>query len=75
MEDRERLENEYLINANQWVVGINRPYYPSAEFFDDIIPAQERYRELKEEHENDGEYMVKVFIAKVVNLEEILTYY
>lgn len=75
MDDREILENEYSVSANQWVVGINRPYYPSIEFFNDIILAQNYYRELKEVHENDGKYMVKVFIAEVSNLEEILTYY
>lgn len=58
-----------------WVAGINRPYYPRVEFFETEENAKQYYKELLEEHEQDGKYDVQVFIAKVEVLTEIQTEY
>lgn len=58
-----------------WVVGINRPYYPSMRFFQNKNEAVAEYNLLKEDHEEGGSYNAKVFIAKIEDIKEILTHY
>lgn len=58
-----------------WVVGLNRPYYPSVEFFNSEEEALKEYNGLLEENEEDGMYDVKVFMAKIENIYDIKTYY
>ena len=58
-----------------WAVGINRPYYPSIEFFDDYEEALKEYELLKEEHEPEGSWDAKVFIAKIDKIADIETNY
>lgn len=48
-----------------WVVGINRPYYPSVKFYENQNEADKEYLELLKENYNNGEYEVIVFKAKV----------
>jgi len=60
------------------VVGIDRPHYPSVEFFkdEDIDKAEATYLQLLKEHDgNDAEYICAVFISKVIKFENIKTYY
>lgn len=58
-----------------WVVGINRPYYPSLEFFENKEDADKAYLELLDEEYAEGQYDIKVFIAKVEFVANIKTEY
>lgn len=58
-----------------WVVGIDRPYYPEMEFFEDELEAKLEYKGLEGKHMKDGHHDVKIFIAKIEDVKDILTYY
>jgi hypothetical protein len=59
-----------------WVVGLDRPYYPSVEFFNNEAEALKEYeRIIKEEVDEDGEYNSKAFMAKIKYVSVIKTHY
>jgi len=60
----------------KYAIGIDRPFYPSVEFFEDHQEALEEYNELLKEHLPEGNHEdVHVFIAEVIQIKTINTDY
>ena len=60
----------------KYVVTINRPYYPSVQYFNNYDEAIEEFHALRnDEHEEDGEYQVFITMAEVIVMSEIKTYW
>lgn len=59
-----------------YIVAINRPYYPSVNFEDELDNAKALYEEIiKENNEEDGAYASTVVLAKIMDLKNIKTHY
>lgn len=60
-----------------WIVGINRPYYPSIYFYKEIDKnkAIKMYHELLQEHSIGGEYECIVFMSWAEQTSNITTDY
>ncbi len=63
------------MSSQYYIVTIDRPYYPSVEYFDNIEDARREYLEALNEHEDDGTHDTIVCLATVSKHEEIKTYY
>lgn len=57
-----------------WAVGIDRPYYPSIDFYEDKSVAYQEYNKLcVEESNEDGVFDSKVFISEIKESKYIKT--
>jgi len=57
-----------------FIVGIDRPYYPSVKYFNNEVEAFEHYTNLiRDEKEKDGCYTSKVFMTKILKIQKIKT--
>lgn len=62
--------------SERWIVGFDRPYYPSVEEFDNRDDAVAAYQQIiTSEHEPDGDRDAKVWLAKVEESQEMRTWY
>ena len=60
----------------KYIVTIDRPYYPSVDYFTTLKEARRFFKEeIKDIHSEDGQYDVKICIAKVISFTEIKTSY
>lgn len=59
-----------------FIVGLNRPYYPSIEEFETLVAAQERFDQImRADATENGEHETEVYIAEVMRREVINTAY
>lgn len=59
-----------------WAVGIDRPYYPSIDFYEDELVAYREYVKLcVEESDENGAFDSKVFISEIKESTYIKTSY
>ena len=67
---------EMKYSGQKWAGTIDRPYYPSIEYFTSKDDA-DRHAEkvLKEQNEDDGSYASTVCVVEIVSGREIKTHY
>lgn len=58
-----------------WLVGIDRPYYPTIDTFHDRAMAEVWYAALLVEHRADAEYESRVYLCEVITTETVRTYH
>lgn len=60
-----------------WLVGINRPYYPTVEFIPEEQEAKIRYQQLLNElaAEGEGDETVTVFLTNVLDSHTYKRFY